>query len=127
MCFSSLYPSILRKKKVQANLFENFHLNENFLSEILRYTDINTSSYRGVGYRDHHMSELYPYVGITDIKGGRKMEKCVRNISHYGDRSCSSFIKKQIIFPLDVNSSLHSVNIYQSSDVLLWIRNCVWS
>ena len=73
------------------------------------------------------MSELHSYVGITGIKGGRKMEKCVRNISHYGDRSCSSFIKKQIIFPLDVNSSLHSVIIYQSSDVLLWIRNCVWS
>ena len=59
------------------------------------------------------MSELHPYVGITDIEGGRKMEKCVRNISHYGDWSCSSFFKKQIIFPLDVNSYLHSVNIYQ--------------
>ena len=73
------------------------------------------------------MSELNPYVGITGIEGGGKMEKCVPNISHYGDWSCSSFFKKQIIFPLDVNSYLHSVNIYQSSDVLLWIRNCVSS
>ena len=64
------------------------------------------------------MSELYPYVGITGIKGGRKMEKCVRNISHYGDWSSSSFIKKNSVFPLDVNSSLHTVNIYQSSDVV---------
>ena len=48
------------------------------------------------------MSELHPYVGITGIEGGRKMETCVRNTSHYGDWSCSSFFKKQIIFPLDV-------------------------
>ena len=52
----------------------------NFFPEILG-TDINTSSYRDVGYRDNHMSELYLYVGITGIKGGRKLEKCVRNMS----------------------------------------------